>query len=158
MRTPMTQIEFYTLEPTSPGDRYLLVCRLAERALGLGLRVLIHCSDGDQARHLDRLLWNYREDSFLPHGPVHRADPPTDLGLTPILIGQDGTPETEDQILVNLTPGVPGFFERFQRVWEPLDQDPETLAAGRDRFRAYRDRGYPPEHRKVDIRTDPSGW
>lgn len=153
----MTRIDFYTLEPDSPGDRYLLVCRLAERVRADGLRVLVHCPDPESARHLDRLLWTYRQDSFLPHGIVGQRD--LDLKLTPVLIGRDGTPETEDQVLVNLAPEVPTFFSRFERVCEPVDQDPAVRAAARERFRFYRDRGYPLEHRQVRLRAaDPDAF
>jgi DNA polymerase-3 subunit chi len=155
----MTRIDFYTLEPDTAGDRFLLSCRLAERALGEGMRVLIHCPDAEAARHLDRLLWTYRQDSFLPHGLVGPASPNLDLGLTPVLISQDGSPEGEDQVLINLAPEVPAFFSRFARVCEPVDQDPDVTAAGRRRFRYYKDRGYLLEHHRIRLQqSDPSAW
>ena len=87
----MARIDFYTLDPDSPGDRYLLTCRLVERVREEGLRVLIHCPDQERARHLDRLLWTYRQDSFIPHGLVGQTDPV----LTPVLIDGGGNPPTE---------------------------------------------------------------
>jgi len=156
---PLTRIDFYTLESDSPGDRFLLSCRLTERARADGLRVLIHCPDAESARHLDRLLWTYRQDSFLPHGLVGPANPELDLGLTPVLISADGKPEGEDQVLINLAAEVPPFFSRFERVCEPLDQDPDVTVAGRERFRYYRDRGYPLEHHRIRLqRSDPNLW
>ena len=155
----MTRIDFYSLEPDSPGDRFLLTCRLAERIRSEGLRIMIHCPDGDQARHLDRLLWTYRQDSFLPHGLVGPAHPSLDLSLTPVLISHDGTPEGEDQVLINLALQVPPFFSRFQRVCELIDQDPEAKSAGRERFRYYRDRGYPLGHHPIRLQMDgPATW
>jgi DNA polymerase III subunit chi len=155
----MTRIDFYTLEPDSAGDRFLLSCRLAERVRTEGLRVLIYCPDNESARHLDRLLWTYRQDSFLPHGLVDPGNPKLDLEMTPILISRDGTPEAEDQVLINLAPEVPPFFSRFERVCEPLDQDPDITAAGRERFRFYRDRGYPLEHHRIRLQqSDPNAW
>jgi DNA polymerase-3 subunit chi len=153
----MTRIDFYTLEPDSPGDRFLLACRLVERVRAAGLRVLIHCPDSEQTRHLDRLLWTFRQESFLPHGIVGQAG--LDLELTPILISRDGTPESEDQVLIDLAPEVPPFFSRFERVCEPVDQDPAVRAAGRERFRFYRDRGYPLEHHQVRLQSgELDGW
>ncbi len=138
----MTRIDFYSLEPGSRGDRFTLTCRLVERIRATGARVLIHCPDIEQARHLDRLLWTFRDDSFLPHGRVGQVD----AELTPVLISGDGTPLTEDQVLINLSAQVPEFFERFSRLCEPVDQDPAVRLAGRERFRYYRDRGYPLHH------------
>jgi DNA polymerase-3 subunit chi len=155
----MTRIDFYSLEPDSPGDRFLLTCRLAERARAEGLRVLIHCPEGELARHLDRLLWTYRQDSFLPHGLVGSASSTLDLALTPVLISRDGTPEGEDQVLINLAAEAPPFFSRFERVCEPVDQDPMVRTAGRERFRYYRDRGYPLEHHAIKLQArDPGAW
>jgi DNA polymerase-3 subunit chi len=151
----MPRIDFYTLEPDSPGDRALLCCRLAERARAEGLRVYIHCPDQESARRLDRLLWTYRQDSFIPHGLVGH----TDAALTPVLIGTAGTPTDENQVLINLTATVPDFFERFQRVCEPVDRDPAGRAAARERFRCYRDQGHPPQHHSVSLqRGDTETW
>jgi len=143
----MTRVDFYSLDPASGGDRFLLACRLVERIRTSNLRVLIHCPDAELSRHLDRLLWTFREDSFLPHGIVGRTDP----ALTPVLIGGDGIPESEDQVLINLANEVPGFFSRFERVCEPIDHDAAVRAAGRERFRFYKDRGYPLEHHQIRL-------
>jgi DNA polymerase III subunit chi len=143
----MTRIDFYSLETNSGGDRFILTCRLVERIRETGARVLIHCPHPEQARHLDRLLWTFREDSFLPHGLVGK----TDQALTPILISADGTPESEEQVLINLSTEVPDFFGRFERLCEPIDHDPSVRLAGRERFRYYRDRGYPLEHHEIRL-------
>lgn len=143
----MTKIDFYVLNEGTRGDRFHFTCRLVERIRKSGLRVLIHCPDRRQARHLDGLLWTYREDSFLPHGLVGETDP----ALTPILISADGRPDDEDQVLINLDgrPEVPSFFSRFQRLCEPLDHDPAVRQAGRQRFAYYRDCGYPLKHHAI---------
>ena len=143
----MTRIDFYSLEPESRGDRFLLTCRLVERIRAKELRVLIHCPDSEQARHLDRLLWTFRQDSFLPHGLVGQTDPE----LTPVLISDDGRPETEHQVLLNLSFEIPGFLDRFGRACELIDHDPTARATGRERFRAYRERGYPLEHHRLRL-------
>jgi len=150
----MTRIDFYLLKDGSRGDRFQLCCRLVER-IYRGTpdgakpppRVLIHCPQAQQARHLDRLLWSYRDDSFLPHGLVGETDPT----LTPILISTDDQPRTEDQVLINLSASAeaPSFFSRFERLCELLDQDPEIRQAGRKRYLYYRDRGYPLAHHQV---------
>lgn len=155
----MTRIDFYILEPDSPGDLLILTCRLTERIHSEGLRILIHCPDADLARQLDRLLWTYRQDSFLPHGVVGPANPDLDLRQTPILISGNGSPETEDQVLINLATAVPPFFSRFERVCEPVGQEPELKSAGRERFRFYRDRGYPLGHHPIRLQAgDANAW
>lgn len=139
----MTRIDFYVLKPETPGDRFGFTCRLVERIRAADdYRILIHCPDQQQARRLDRLLWTYRDESFLPHGLVGETDP----ALTPVLISADGQPEQEDQVLINLGLEVPEFFSRFERLCEPLDHDPAVRDAGRRRYGYYRDCGYPLHH------------
>jgi DNA polymerase-3 subunit chi len=45
-------------------------------------------------------------------------------------------------VLVNLHPEPPAFFSRFERLAEVVGADDEQLAAGRARYRFYRERGY----------------
>jgi DNA polymerase-3 subunit chi len=142
----MTEIDFYAVKPGSRQDRFLLTCRLVERIYTQNrLRILIHCPDPREARDLDRLLWTWREDSFLPHGLLGE----TDAELTPVLISADGQPQREDQVLINLGRDVPEFFARFERLCEPVDNDPEVRAAGRSRYKYYRDCGYRLRHHEV---------
>lgn len=143
----MPRIDFYSLEPDSRGDRFLLACRLVERIRDSAMRVLIYCPDREQARHLDRLLWTYREESFLPHGLVGEVDE----ALTPVLISLDGRPETETQALLNLSPDSPRFLDRFARVCDLVDNDPGLRAAGRERFRQYREQGLAPQHHQIRL-------
>ncbi len=143
----MARIDFYSLKPDSQGDRFLLTCRLVERIRASDLRVLIFCPDPEQARHLDRLLWTFREDSFLPHGIVGHVDP----DLTPVLISLDGGPEHERQVLLNLSAEVPAFLERFERVCDLVDHDPGLREAGRARFRRYREQGHALKHHQIKL-------
>jgi len=141
----MTRIDFYVPATGAGGDQLRLTCRIAERARADDQRVLIHCPNLALARELDRLLWTYREESFLPHGLVGE----TNAALTPVLISADGEPASEDQVLINLSPEVPEFFARFERLCEPLDHDPAVRQAGRTRWKYYRDCGYRVEHHEV---------
>ncbi|MBK1722567.1 DNA polymerase III subunit chi [Thiocystis violacea] len=143
----MTKIDFYSLEPESRGDRFLLTCRLVERIRASALRILIHCPDREEARHLDRLLWTFRDDSFLPHGLVDQVDP----HLTPILISTTAAPETERQVLINLAPQVPSFVARFERVCDLVDHDPRLRDAGRERYRLYREQGHSLKHHQIRL-------
>ena len=141
----MTQIDFYVLKAGAPGNRWTLGCRLAEKAYLRGHRIFLHTGGEQEARHLDRLLWTFRDGSFVPHGIHGEAD----SGLTPVLIGHSEAPAEEHDVLINLAAEVPGFFSRFDRVAEPLDQEPRGLEDGRRRFRFYRDRGYPLSHHDI---------
>jgi DNA polymerase III subunit chi len=145
----VTRIDFYTLTEDSRGDRLLLTCRLVQRAHGEGLRIFVTSPNDQTARALDRLLWTFRDDSFLPHGLVGETDP----DLTPVLIGRDTDPTRApvSQVLINLGLDVPGFLDHYERLIEPIDQDPTVRAAGRRRFAHYKGLGYPLRHHAVRL-------
>lgn len=135
----MTQVDFYILDKQASGDRYQLACRVAEKARQAGRRVLIHTPLAAESQHVDKLFWTLWEQGFIPHGQLGKDEPK----LNPILIGDGNTDTEEHQVLINLAPEVPVFFSRFERLIECVDHDETVKSAGRERFRYYREHGYP---------------
>lgn len=131
----MTKVDFYILANDS---RERTACKLSEKAYGLGNRVYIHTESAQQTLHVDELLWTFRDGSFVPHERYQTGS----SGESPIQIGCDENPDTQCDVLINLTTGVPLFFSRFLRVAELVGTDNDAKKQGRDRFRFYRDRGY----------------
>lgn len=141
----MTRVDFYLLNDNAETGKYLAVCRLAHKAFSLGHRIYIYAPDSGQAQHLDRLLWTFNQGSFIPHG-LSADTPDADI---PVLIGYDEPPATHEDVLIQLTPQVPEFFSRFQRVAEVVSGGEEEKARARERFRFYRDRGYALQTHKI---------
>jgi DNA polymerase III subunit chi len=79
------QVDFYHLT-AQPLERVLP--RIAERVVETGGRLLIVAESADQRGALDRLLWTYAPDSFLPHA---QADGEGDAAQ-PILITEQPEP------------------------------------------------------------------
>jgi DNA polymerase III subunit chi len=79
------QVDFYHLT-RMPLERALP--RIAERVVGSGARLLIVSALEDQRSALDRLLWQFAPDSFLPHGLAGGAHD----DRQPILIAGDVAP------------------------------------------------------------------
>ena len=131
----MTSIDFYF----NAGDRLGVACRLAGKALQQKKRVLIYAPQAELAQKIDRLLWTSQAVSFLPHCFAH--DPLA--AQTPVLIASDDAPQAAAcEVLLNLAPECPPFFERHERLLEIVDQEQGQVLAGRSRFKFYRDRGY----------------
>jgi len=143
----MTRVSFYTLADDVQGDRFQVTCRLVERIHGEGLRLYVRAASEQEARHLDRLLWTFRQQSFIPHGL--RGE--TDSDLTPVLIGWNGDAPDTRPILINLAPALPPGFERYERVCEAVDHDPAIRAAARERFRSYRRSGLQLDHYQIRL-------
>lgn len=135
----MTQVDFYVLDETKGENREHFLCRLTDKAYRQGRKVYIHTASAAESQELDRLLWTFRDQSFVPHGIAGEADP----SITPVLIGDREPPEQADDVLINLSPQVPPFFSRFSRVAEIVDQQEPVKAASRAHYQFYRDRGYP---------------
>ncbi|HYQ73400.1 MAG TPA: DNA polymerase III subunit chi [Gammaproteobacteria bacterium] len=136
----MTQVDFYLLNDSQPAALPMFTCRLTEKAYRQGHQVYIQTASDRQLRQLDDLLWTFRDGSFLPHRiHTHGADI---AGEQPILLGHAVEPEGPGDVLLNLAEEVPVFFSRFSRVAELVGGEDGQIAAARDRYRYYKDRGY----------------
>ena len=137
----MTRVDFY-VSPNNASDANLqLACRIADKAWQQQNQVYIHTATPEQAKQLDDLLWVFRDGAFIPH-----CQSDNNLSAeTPIIIGCDTAPAKPAEVLINLAQEVPGFFSRFERVIEIVAGDEPTRTQARQRFKFYRERGYPLE-------------
>lgn len=142
----MTNILFYILSENATSDRYRFTCRLVEKIWRQGHRIYLHTDSNRESRDLDRLLWTYRQNSFIPHGILGEVDPQ----LNPVLIGSGPDAGEEQDVLINHATEVPVFFSRFERVAETIGSTQEAKQMGRNRYRFYRDQGYPLETHKIE--------
>jgi DNA polymerase III subunit chi len=76
------RVDFYYLTRL-PLERTLP--RVAERVLADGGRLLVVSADAAQREAIDRLLWDYAPDSFLPHAQLGAGDD----AVQPVLIAPD---------------------------------------------------------------------
>ena len=135
----MTRIDFHL----NIGDRILYACRLIRKARAGGSQIVLLAQDRRQRDALDQALWTFSEPDSLPH--VSAGDPLADR--TPIVLTEDDAAATpHHQLLINLSNVVPGHFARFERLIEIVGNEDEALAGSRERWRFYRDRGYPLAH------------
>lgn len=141
----MTRVDFYILKDNAADARQRFVCRLAEKAWQQGNKVYIHTGDPTLSSRIDEMLWTFSQGSFVPHGLDN--DPAADEA--DIHIGHGDEPHHHDEVLINLSSEVPLFFSRFQRVAEIIDGDENQRQQGRERFRFYRERGYPLESHNI---------
>lgn len=131
----MTRIDFYHNAP----QRLEAAARVVHKAYRQGLSIVVYAPR--LADDIDRVLWTTPPGGFLPHCSYDSAL----AEQTPVLIARDlpvGESPRHDSLLVNLDDEVPPCFSRFQRVVEVVGREEADRAAGRARFRHYRDRGY----------------
>ena len=143
----MTQVDFYILEGSAQRNRLVFACQLANKVVSMGHLVFVQASSEGAARELDELMWTYQDGSFLPHCLAGR-DPEA-----AVHIGHGTEPGEGFHLLINLGTEVPGFFSRFERVAELVDGDDTRKAEGRERFRFYKDRGYPLKTNQINSKA-----
>jgi DNA polymerase-3 subunit chi len=135
------RVSFYVLPGRDERDRRVLACRLIEKAWNAEHRVHVVLDDADAAREFDELLWQFSDISFVPHALAGDAA----AQEATVRIGTTADPAGEAEVLVNLSAALPGEPGRFQRIVELVDADETRRQQGRERFRAYRERGIMPE-------------
>lgn len=139
----MTRVTFYLLAVADERARQRFACRLARKAYGLGQRVHIHTPDAQATEEMDRLLWTFEDTAFLPHS-TDLDDPDS-----PITVHESASPADRCDVLINLASEVPGYFGRFERIADVVSGDEAARARGRERYRFFRERGYPLEHHEI---------
>ncbi len=135
----MTRVDFYITPNTASDTRPRLACRIIEKAYSQKLAIYVHTENAQQSEFMNRLLWTFKDGSFLPHGLANTEQAES----AAITIGHDHAPEQGCDVLVNLADSVPDFFSRFERVAEMIDGSETGRSLGRERYKLYRDRGYP---------------
>ncbi len=144
----MTRVTFYLLDQNDPDTEHF-ACRLIDKAWRGGLPVHLHTNDQQHCLEMDRLLWEWREESFIPHAVVG-SDHPAE---TPVIIGYKEEGISQRRLLINLAEKVPPFFNQFNRVCEIVVQHPEQKEISRAKFRAYRQAGIQPETHEMIARA-----
>lgn len=137
--------DFYLLNDDDSTKYQNFLCKLVEKIYRRQHRIYIHSNDETQAHQIDQWLWTYDENSFLPHLLVNEGLQPA----PPIQIGYETAPPQQHDILINLTPTVPEFFNKFKRIVEIINETTKTAA--RERYKIYRDANHAIKTHNIDI-------
>ena len=140
------RVDFYVLDDSSATARLKLACRLAEKAYLAAQTALVWHTDPDELRAFDDLLWTFMDGSFVPHEMLTGDGSSTE---TPVLLSAGTMPSHDVDIVINLSPEVPGCLSRTRRVAEIIDGDDGRRRAGRARFKFYRDLGVQPASHNI---------
>ncbi|MCC5014003.1 MULTISPECIES: DNA polymerase III subunit chi [unclassified Legionella] len=128
------RVDFYLLNSNELSSRWLLACRLLEKAYLRGHQVFVYCDTKQDAEQLDELLWTFKDNSFIPHNLQGEGPEPP----PPIQLGYQGEPRGFNDILLNLAAPIPSFYARFRRVMEIVVNDESAKELSRAHYREYR--------------------
>lgn len=135
----MTLIDFYVLQKDNREAQYHFACRLIEKAVRQGNRVMVATKDAEETQTLDKKLWDFRPDAFIPH-VSHKHEHAADA---PVVISHSEDDDSHHDVLVNLRLEVPAQFSRFKRLAEVVIQEKKVLENSRLSYAFYKKRGYP---------------
>ena len=127
----MTEIRFYHLQQT-PLERALP--SIAQRVVAGGGQLLIVSSDEAQRDAIDRLLWSYSPESFLPHGQAGGDDDAAQL----ILIADKAEPTNQAANIALIDGQWREEALRFDRAFHFFDAD--RIADARIAWKSLADR------------------
>lgn len=136
----MTRVDFYVLPTSAPHERRVLACKLAEKAWRQGMKIHIHTNSEAETSIMDKLLWTFRQGSFIPHQTADAT--PAGREDINVLVGHGEPAEGFRELLINLSLEQPPKFEEFQRVAEIVNAEETVRAEGRRRYAAYKQLGF----------------
>lgn len=113
--------------------------RLLGKAVAAGMRVVLRAASKERVDALDRHLWVYETDSWLPHGTRADGNP----ALQPIWLTERVENPNGATLLVLVDQAADEDMDGFARVLDLFDgADPDAVEAARARWRARRAAGH----------------
>jgi len=144
--TAMTaRVDFYLLKTDTTDARMVFGCRITQKAWSAGHRIFIQVNDDHQASTMDRLLWSFSQQSFVPHAVAGTAE----ASEAPVVIGTSPRTGDDSDLLVSLMDRVSDDIGAFTRVIEIVEANDQAKSNARERYRHYVKLGIEPNTHKV---------
>ncbi|OYW23363.1 MULTISPECIES: DNA polymerase III subunit chi [unclassified Sphingomonas] len=141
------QVDFYHLT-VRPLDRVLP--KIAEKVIESGGRLLIVAEEPMRRAALDKLLWSYTAESFLPHAQAGGAND----AAQPVLIAPDATPANGARNIAIADSRWRDEALEFDRAFHFFDDD--AIVEARAAWRALADK--PGVERRYWKQGEGGGW
>ena len=139
-------VNFYSLEKSQ--DLYLSICTLIRELYKLSGQIII-CDYHSNLEKIDKLLWTFEQNSFLPHKiyePRATLDTPilllTEKYLNNLLIFRE-----YDSIINNLDEPIVQAENHF-KVYEFVESSEEKKIISRKKYTIYKNNNFDLNHKK----------
>lgn len=133
-----TEIIFYLLPENNMDACLRSICQLVAKYYHPEKKIYLRTSTPTMSQQLDDLLWTFHDISFLPHQILANNLQTTSA---PILLSDKLPSNAEGDVLFNLSDEIPSFYARFKQVIEIIVNDEKLKAAGRIRYKYYKEHG-----------------
>lgn len=149
----MKQVDFYIVANRARDGQYKFASRLVNKLRRLEKRTLVITPSADECQRLSKILWSFRDTSFVAHeclvGEYKSSQLQRDISaglqfclLSDALSVNSGVLETNFDVLINLHNEVPLYNHHFDRIAEIVDADESAKQAARARFKTYQSEGF----------------
>ena len=112
------------------------VCDLTEKLFLSKKRVAIHVADAQEGELYNKLLWTWKQSSFIPHKYVDQLESPLEeqVVITPAVVDP-----TDYDTLLLATPAEKATTDSFSLIIDFADKfDKQLLEQSRERYKKYR--------------------
>ncbi|MDC0185566.1 DNA polymerase III subunit chi [Gammaproteobacteria bacterium] len=141
-----TNVLFHHFESIERKDFLIYVCKLIERGYKQNINpIFIKTDTQKQAEELDKVLWTFRQESYIPHTLVDQDSNNTQ----PVQIGWIDNEIDDAEAIINLSDGMPDISNDLKKIHEIIDNIDEKKEKARERWKKYKSIGFNIKAHKV---------
>lgn len=145
----MAEINFYHLQASGIEQN---LPKLMAKVYDSGANALVRCADQTLCLEVDKMLWSYPADSFLPHV----TDEVENAADNAIVIASGDKNPNNAKILMMLDGASDNDLDQYDRILFMFDgRHDDTLQAARKRWKTYIDAGHNCTYWQ---QTESGGW
>ena len=134
-----TNVLFHHFESIERKDFLIYVCKLIERGYKQNINpIFIKTDTQKQAEELDKVLWTFRQESYIPHTLVDQDSNNTQ----PVQIGWIDNEIEDAEAIINLSDGMPDISNHLKKIHEIIENIDEKKEKARERWKKYKSIGF----------------
>ena len=140
-----TNVLFHHFESIERKDFLVYVCKLIEKGYKQNINpIFIKTNTQKQAEELDKILWTFRQESYVPHALVDK-----DNNTQPVQIGWVDNEIEDAEAIINLSDGMPDTSNHLKKIHEIIENIDEKKEKARERWKKYKSIGFNIKAHKV---------
>ena len=141
-----TNVLFHHFESIERKDFLIYVCKLIEKGYKQNINpIYIKTNTQKQAEELDKILWTFRQESYIPHTLVDQVSNNTQ----PVQIGWIDNEIEDAEAIINLSDGMPDISNHLKKIHEIIENIDEKKEKARERWKKYKSIGFNIKAHKV---------
>ena len=134
-----TNVLFHHFESIERKDFLIYVCKLIEKGYKQNINpIYIKTDTQKQAEELDKILWTFRQESYIPHTLVDQDNNNTQ----PVQIGWIDNEIEDAEAIINLSDGMPDISNHLKKIHEIIENIDEKKEKARERWKKYKSIGF----------------